>query len=92
MQDRLEEGQIGNLIALPFQGESMLESNTCFVDENWEPYAGQWVYLTHYPRIKEEFVKEKVKAWGIHGELGVLAYDLLEDKPWQKDLYFHRRY
>lgn len=87
MQDHLQEGQIGNLIALPFQGESMLENNTCFVDENWEPYARQWVYLTHYPKIKEDFVKEKVKAWGVHGELGVLADDLLEDQPWQKDIH-----
>ena len=91
MQDHLNEGQIGNLIALPLQGQSVLECNTCFVDEDWEPYPKQWMHLVHYPKITEALIKEKLKTWGNKDELGVLASDVLEDHPWEKSIQaFHK--
>lgn len=38
MQDHLSQGGIGNLIALPLQGQALKEGNSAFVDENWNAY------------------------------------------------------
>lgn len=88
MQDYLLDNQIGNLIALPLQGQSVLEGNTCFVDENWEPYCNQWEYLRNYPKISVSFVEEKVKEWGVNGVLGPLYDDLLAYQPWNQENFF----
>lgn len=83
MQDSLWDDQIGNLIALPFQGKSVKEGNTVFVDEHWNPYPDQWGKLQSYVKIKESFVKEKIESWGIQDNLGQLALDTLDDHPWE---------
>lgn len=36
---------IGNLIALPLQGQALLSGNSVFVDENWNAYPDQWKKL-----------------------------------------------
>lgn len=33
---------IGNLIALPLQGQALKNGNSAFVDENWNAYPDQW--------------------------------------------------
>lgn len=41
---------IGNLIALPLQGQALKNGNSAFVDENWNAYPDQWDALS----IKQE--------------------------------------
>ena len=46
-QDRMYPSQdvassIGNLIALPLQGQALKNGNSAFVDENWNAYPDQW--------------------------------------------------
>ena len=36
---------IGNLIALPLQGQALKNGNSAFVDENWNAYPNQWDIL-----------------------------------------------
>jgi hypothetical protein len=36
---------IGNLIALPLQGQALKYGNSAFVDENWNAYPNQWEKL-----------------------------------------------
>ena len=41
-QDSLENVAIGNLIALPLQGQALKNGNSAFVDGNWNAYPDQW--------------------------------------------------
>lgn len=39
---------IGNLIALPLQGQALKNGNSAFVDENWNVYPDQWGILLNH--------------------------------------------
>ena len=41
---------IGNLIALPLQGQALKNGNSAFVDENWNTYPNQWDILFNKTR------------------------------------------
>jgi len=50
-QDALSKAGFGNLIALPFQGRSMSQGNTVFLDlEKGVPFTDQWVFLKEAKR------------------------------------------
>jgi superfamily II DNA or RNA helicase len=54
-QDTLSQGGFGNLIALPFQGKSVAEGNTLFLDPLTEkPVVDQWGFLEHTKRYSKE--------------------------------------
>ena len=61
-QDSVPEGGFGNLIALPLQGRPRASGNSVFLDENFEPHADQWAYLSSLRRLPpaemEEIVEE----------------------------------
>ena len=63
MQDSLPEGKLGNLIALPLQGQALRKGNSAFVDEYWRPYKDQWSKLLHTRRLSEAEVDAYVKSW-----------------------------
>lgn len=50
-QSTIPEGGFGNLIALPFQGKAQREGNSVFVDERFEPFPDQWLYLSQIQLI-----------------------------------------
>lgn len=86
-QEHLSDGGLGNLIALPLQGQALRQGNSAFVDENWNAYPHQWEYLKSVQRISKAFIEEKASLWGADGELGTLskAEDVEESaKPWKK--------
>lgn len=41
-QDHMPEGGVGNLIALPLQGQALKNGNSAFIDEKWNAYPNQW--------------------------------------------------
>ena len=45
-QDTMPKGGFGNLIALPLQPVAARQGGSLFVDERWQPYPDQWVYLS----------------------------------------------
>ncbi len=45
-QNSLPEKRFGNLIALPLQGQARMEDNSVFVDESFQSYPDQWLYLS----------------------------------------------
>lgn len=46
---------IGNLIALPLQGQALKDGNSAFVDENWNAYPDQWkILLEETPKLEEQ--------------------------------------
>lgn len=86
-QEHLPDGGLGNLIALPLQGQALRQGNSAFVDENWNAYPNQWEYLKSVQRISKEFVERKTALWSADGELGTLSKtEDIEDteKPWKK--------
>ena len=64
-QDTLPKGGFGNLIALPFQKETVRKGNSIFIDENCNPYHDQWGFLSVVKRLSisdvERFSKEGSK-------------------------------
>ena len=63
MQDSLPEGKLGNLIALPLQGQALRKGNSAFVDEYWRPYKDQWSKLLHTRKLFETEVDAYIRSW-----------------------------
>ena len=53
-QDTMPKGGFGNLIALPFQGESSKSGNTVFVNKYFEVQEKQLNILTNIRRMKKD--------------------------------------
>jgi len=80
-QDSVSKGGFGNLIALPFQGKSVVRGNTLFLDlENNMPLPDQWEFLKKVKRYsvqeidhvyqdlftqKESLLKASTRASGV---------------------------
>ena len=93
-QEHLPDGGLGNLIALPLQGQALQQGNSAFVDESWDAYPNQWEYLKSVQKISKTFIEEKSALCSTDGELGTLAKtEDIEDteKPWKKlPVLFHK--
>ncbi len=68
-QDHIPDGGksgrpgLGNLIALPLQGQALKEGNSAFIDENWNAYPDQWGELFRRQRLSKEFMETCIKNW-----------------------------
>ena len=94
MQDHLSPGGVGNLIALPLQGQALKEGNSAFVDENWNTYPDQWKVLLSKPKLSKEFMEDKIKEWktAMSNE-AIEINEILEqdgEKPWDRTRDFLR--
>lgn len=84
---------IGNLIALPLQGQALKNGNSAFVDEMWNAYPDQWdVLLNKTEKLTIEEIENYVAAW--QAEL-VKAQGMIpgsdmnsRPKPWRKKCEF----
>lgn len=92
-QDHMPEGGLGNLIALPLQGQALKRGNSAFIDEYWNAYPDQWKELRLTRKISKTFIEEKIIEWSAEGLLGMLAEDMSgkeeksdnnNSKPWEK--------
>ena len=82
---------LGNLVALPLQGQALKYGNSAFIDENWNAYPNQWGCLKDVKKLSFEIVEERIKEWSAEGILGVLSNEFEGDvetttatKPWDK--------
>ena len=82
---------LGNLVALPLQGQALKLGNSAFIDENWNAYPNQWECLKEVKKLSSETVEERIKEWSAEGILGILSNDFEADtegendtKPWKK--------
>ena len=80
---------IGNLIALPLQGQALKNGNSAFVDENWNAYPDQWDALFNKTKkLGIEDVEQCMAKW--QGELAEVRGTLtnieknVRPKPWKK--------
>lgn len=57
-QDKLPEGGLGNLIALPFWGKAKKKGNSVFLDpkNDWEPYKSRNGFYTQINTVREKTV------------------------------------
>ena len=83
---------LGNLVALPLQGQALRQGNSAFVDENWNPYYDQWKLLTTVHQLSKNEIEEHIYKW--KEELSIpqtlLTMDLGKRiKLWKKDENFH---
>lgn len=62
-QDTMPKGGFGNLIALPFQGESSKSGNTVFVDKYFEVQEKQLNILTNIKRMKSDEIYEFIDKY-----------------------------
>ena len=84
---------IGNLIALPLQGQALKNGNSAFVDENWNAYPDQWDALFNKTRkLGIQDVEQCMAKW--QGELAEVRGTLtnieknVRPKPWKKKCEF----
>lgn len=57
--------KLGNLVALPLQGQALKQGNSAFVDEAWNAYPDQWKKLRSVNKLTEAQITEKLRAWNI---------------------------
>jgi superfamily II DNA or RNA helicase len=58
-QDTHSKKGFGNLIAIPLNGQSMKQGNTCFLDPaTFKPYVDQWSFLRTIERLPVEKLKD----------------------------------
>lgn len=85
---------IGNLIALPLQGQALKDGNSAFVDEYWNAYPDQWeVIRSHFskrlsPVEVEQFVAkcQTETASSIRGSFSQQE----RPKPWKRNAVFNK--
>ena len=86
---------LGNLIALPLQGQALKDGNSAFVDQNWNAYPDQWdVLLNHTPRLTPEDVERCILKWQteLAKDAGSFAAKSMQarPKPWKKTTRFFK--
>ena len=85
-QDTVPEGGFGNLIALPLQGRPRTGGNSVFLDDDFEPHADQWAYLSSLRRLPPAEAEEIVEEAGRQGRIVGLRLPLedpeADEEPW----------
>ena len=85
-QDTLPNGGFGNLIALPLQYHPRQEGNTVFLNDELEPFADQWSFLSVLPRIAvakvERIAMDATKRGQVIGLQIADTGDDLDASPW----------
>ena len=83
-QDTLPSGGFGNLIALPLQRFPRDQGNSLFLDNNFNPYQDQWMFLQSVPKMSGDAVNRIVEDAAYNGKIvGVrMPTEEDEEKPW----------
>lgn len=92
-QDVLEENGLGNLIALPLQGQALKSGNSAFIDKNWNAYPSQWEALFSTKRMSKNELEDCINRWDSSqtSNENDSFKDLPADgtKPWERNGQFH---
>ena len=80
---------IGNLIALPLQGQALKNGNSAFVYKNWNVYPDQWdILLKHTEKLSKEEIEKYMEKWQAElaeeKGMSVLSISGNRPKPWKK--------
>ena len=93
-QDYLEDGDLGNLIALPLQGQALKNGNSAFVDKNWNAYPNQWSAFQSIAKLSVEKIENFLDQWNIRLDEvftdNTVTGSASKDKPWERSKHFHK--
>lgn len=64
LQDSVEEGDLGSLIALPLQGEAVREGNSVFVNDRFETLPDQCAFLSTLPKASADAIAKLADEFG----------------------------
>ncbi len=86
---------IGNLIALPLQGQALKKGNSAFVDKNWNAYPDQWdILLNQTKKLTLDEIEKCMAKWQAElvNEKGMLVLSDVQNrpKPWKKKAGFSK--
>lgn len=86
-QDTMPKGGFGNLIALPLQKIPRVNGRSVFVDENLNPYADQWLFLSSIKPLPPYDIEPVIfTATGNAHPLDVTFIDEEDQKePWKRE-------
>ncbi len=83
--DTLPQGGFGNLIALPLQKQPRERGNSLFLDDNFNPRADQWAFLSSVGKIVRAQVEVLVGDAERTGNVVGVRFPLAEEdepEPW----------
>ena len=80
-QDTLPQGGLGNLVALPLQGQARKQGNSLFVNDEFEAYPDQWQYLQQLKKISPNQIEQILQKHSAK-DLGELSTST-EERPWE---------
>ena len=93
-QDNLENGELGNLIALPLQGLALRSGNSAFIDESWNAYPDQWKAFQSTSKMSAAKVEEMLMEWNVQMDaavdLKIAQPENNGDRPWERSKRFHK--
>ncbi|OGP98666.1 MAG: restriction endonuclease subunit R [Deltaproteobacteria bacterium RBG_19FT_COMBO_46_12] len=85
-QDTLPKGGFGNLIALPLQFAPKRKGNSVFMNEGFEAYPDQWLFLSTIKRIQWDEVESIVREASRNGTIINVRISLADgeasEDPW----------
>jgi len=85
-QDTLPKGGFGNLIALPLQFASRKKGNSVFVNDGFEAFPDQWLFLSTIKRVQREEVEPIVREASRNGTIIDVRISLTDgeasEDPW----------
>lgn len=85
--------KLGNLVALPLQGQALLQGNSAFIDTSWNAYPDQWQKLRSVRKLSTQEVKDYLQRWSLNASSEqsstIYAKDNRLVRPWKKDARFH---
>ncbi|MBI3617852.1 MAG: DEAD/DEAH box helicase family protein [Candidatus Omnitrophica bacterium] len=85
-QDTMPKGGFGNLIALPFQKEAMVNGNSLFIDAHGVPYSDQWTFLSSVKKMSHRDVETFIEEASRTGQIIAVRQSPVEenDAPWMR--------
>jgi very-short-patch-repair endonuclease len=84
-QDTLPQGGFGNLIALPLQKEARERGNSLFLDDDFNPHADQWAFLSSVEKTGRARIEDLVRNAERSGNVVGVRFPLAEEdepEPW----------
>ena len=86
-QDTHSGKAIGNLIALPLQGTSIKQQNSCFLDpQTCEPYPNQWSFLQTIRKISKQKIESLYIQLSGEGEKEVFSSSFSSDNTFELEI------
>ena len=83
-QDFMPQGGLGNLIALPLQGQARKNGNSMFIDEDFKPIHDQWNLFATVEKLSLIQIEEFSKEYQETDDFGKLISSKDETKSWKQ--------